>query len=74
MMSVVLVIVCSFFEIQCVVEMEEVGFCVDFYDSELIVKGVNYLFDYLEECECMSYNCYEVCEKYNWNNEKEIFV
>ncbi|PFA99179.1 glycosyltransferase [Priestia aryabhattai] len=74
MMSAVPVIACSFPEIQRVVETEEVGLCVDSHDPESIAKGVNYLLDHPEERERMSHNCYEAREKYNWNNEKEIFV
>ncbi|WP_321998659.1 glycosyltransferase [Priestia megaterium] len=74
MMSAVPVIACSFPEIQKVVESEEVGVCVDSHDPASIANGVNYLLDYPEERERMSLNCYQAREKYNWNNEKEIFI
>lgn len=74
MMSAVPVIACSFPEIQKVVETEEVGVCVDSHDPASIAEGVNYLLDHPEERERMSRNCYQAREKYNWNNEKEIFI
>ncbi|MQR87700.1 glycosyltransferase [Bacillus megaterium] len=74
MMSAVPVIACSFPEIQKVVESEEVGVCVDSHDPASIAEGVNYLLDHPEERERMSHNCYQAREKYNWNNEKEIFI
>jgi len=74
MMSAVPVIACSFPEIQKVVESEKVGVCVDSHDPVSIAEGVNYLLDHPEERERMSRNCYQAREKYNWNNEKEIFI
>ena len=74
MMSGVPVIACSFPEIQKVVEAENVGVCVDSHDPAAIAQGVNYLLNHPEVREQMSENALRARDKYNWNNEKEIFV
>lgn len=74
MMSGVPVIACSFPEIQKVVETENVGVCVDSHDPASIAQGVNYLLKHPEIREQMSANALRARDKYNWNNEKDIFV
>lgn len=74
MMSGVPVIACSFPEIQKVVETENVGVCVDSHNPASIAQGVNYLLNHPEIREQMSSNALRARDKYNWNNEKDIFV
>lgn len=74
LMSGVPVVACSFPEIQRVVEGEHVGVCVDSHDPASIAEGVNYLLDHLEEHAKMKANCFKAREKYNWENEKKVFV
>lgn len=74
MMSGVPVIACSFPEIQKVVETENVGICVDSHDPASIAEGVNYLLNHTEAREQMSVNALHARDKYNWENEKEIFL
>ncbi len=68
------VIACSFPEIQKVVEGEEVGICVDSHDPISIANGVNYLLEHPNEYMKMKENCLIAREKYNWSNEKDIFL
>jgi len=74
MMSGVPAIACSFPEIQKVVEAENTGICVDSHDPNSIADGVNYLLDHPELRDEMSQNCLVAREKYNWNEEKKIFI
>lgn len=74
MMSGVPAIACSFPEIQKVVEAEKTGICVDSHDPNSIAEGVNYLLDHPELRDEMSKNCLVAREKYNWNEEKKIFL
>ena len=39
-----------------------------------IAQGVNYLLNHPEVREQMSENALRARDKYNWNNEKDIFV
>jgi len=74
MMSGVPVVACSFPEIQKVVEGEYTGVCVDSHEVTSIADGVNYLLDHPEIREEMSRNCLKARDKYNWNEEKKIFI
>ncbi|MFI8496368.1 glycosyltransferase [Peribacillus butanolivorans] len=74
MMSGVPVIACSFPEIQKVVESEKIGVCVDSHDPRSIADGVNYLLKHPEKRAEMSSNCLNARLKYNWKQEKEIFI
>ncbi|PGL69605.1 glycosyltransferase [Bacillus sp. AFS055030] len=74
MMSGVPVVACSFPEIQKVVEGEHTGVCVDSHDVDSIAEGVNYLLDNPKVRDEMSKNCLQARHKYNWNNEKKIFI
>ncbi|MGY3312338.1 glycosyltransferase involved in cell wall biosynthesis [Peribacillus simplex] len=74
MMSGVPVIACSFPEIQKVVDTEKVGMCVDSHDPRSIADGVNYLLKHPEKRAEMSSNCLKARLKYNWKQEKEIFI
>jgi len=74
MMSGVPAIACSFPEIQKVVEEEKTGICVDSHNPDSIADGVNYLLDHPELRDEMSKNCLIAREKYNWNEEKKIFI
>jgi glycosyltransferase involved in cell wall biosynthesis len=74
MMSGVPVVACSFPEIQKVVEAENIGVCVDSHDPSSIADGVNFLLRHPEKREEMSRNCLKARQKYNWKQEKEIFI
>jgi glycosyltransferase involved in cell wall biosynthesis len=74
MMSGVPAVACSFPEIQKVVEEEFTGVCVDSHDISSIAEGVNYLLDHPEIRDEMSRNCLKARNKYNWNEEKKIFI
>jgi glycosyltransferase involved in cell wall biosynthesis len=74
MMSGVPAVACSFPEIQKVVEGEYTGVCVDSHEVTSIADGVNYLLDHPEIREEMSRNCLKARDKYNWNEEKKIFI
>ncbi|WP_285769003.1 glycosyltransferase [Peribacillus sp. SI8-4] len=74
MMSGVPVVACSFPEIQKVVDTERIGVCVDSHDPKAIAKGVNYLLKHPEKRAEMSRNCLMARQKYNWKQEKEIFI
>ncbi|PFH87052.1 glycosyltransferase [Bacillus sp. AFS088145] len=74
LMSGVPVVACSFPEIQKVVEGEYTGVCVDSHDIDSIAEGVNYLLDNPEVRDEMSKNCLKARHKYNWNNEKKVFI
>ena len=73
-MSGVPVVACSFPEIKKVVEGEEVGVCVDSHDPESIANGVNYLLENPNIRDQMSANCYTAKDKYNWDEEKNVFL
>ncbi|RIW31892.1 glycosyltransferase [Bacillus salacetis] len=74
MMSGVPSVACSFPEIRKVIEEEKVGVCVDSHDPEDIARGVNYLLDNPDVREEMSKHSIEAKDKYNWEEEKEIFL
>ncbi|MFB7141972.1 glycosyltransferase [Gottfriedia sp. NPDC056225] len=74
LMSGVPVVACSFPEIQKVVEGEHTGVCVDSHDINSIAEGVNYLLDHPEERNEMSQNCLVARHKYNWDEEKKVFI
>ena len=74
MMSGVPVVACSFPEIQKVVETEKIGVCVDSHIPLSIAEGVNHLLDHPEKRNEMSRNCLKARQKYNWQQEKEIFI
>ncbi|WP_350300359.1 glycosyltransferase [Peribacillus frigoritolerans] len=74
MMSGVPVVACSFPEIQKVVDTEKIGVCVDSHDPKSIAEGVNYLLKHPEKRAEMSQNCLKARQKYNWKQEKEIFI
>lgn len=74
MMSGVPVVACSFPEIQTVVETEKIGVCVDSHVPGSIAEGVNYLLRHPDKRAEMSSNCLKARQKYNWKQEKEIFL
>ncbi|WP_057915631.1 glycosyltransferase [Peribacillus muralis] len=74
MMSGVPVVACSFPEIQKVVDSEQIGVCVDSHDPKAIAEGVNFLLKHPEKRADMSRNCLKARQKYNWKQEKEIFI
>jgi glycosyltransferase involved in cell wall biosynthesis len=74
MMSGVPAVACSFPEIKKVIDVEKTGLCVDSHDIESIANGVNYLLDHPKERDEMSKNCLNARHKYNWENEKQIFL
>ncbi|MDG4658128.1 glycosyltransferase [Ectobacillus antri] len=74
MMSGIPVVACSFPEIQRVVEGEHTGVCIDSHDPVSIAEGVNYLLDHPDEREQMRQNAFRAREKYNWENEKKVFL
>ncbi len=73
-MSKVPVVACSFPEIQKVVDAEQIGVCVDSHDPVSIAEGVNYLLQHPTEYQQMKNNCLNAREKYNWENEKKVFL
>ncbi|GHH97438.1 glycosyltransferase [Neobacillus kokaensis] len=74
MMSGVPVVACSFPEIKGVVEGDGTGVCVDSHDSESIAKGVNWLLKNHIKHDEMKTNSLNASHKYNWGNEKNIFL
>lgn len=74
MMSGVPAVACSFPEIKKVIDVEDTGLCVDSHDVNSIANGVNYLLDHPDLRDEMSKNCLVARHKYNWENEKEIFL
>jgi glycosyltransferase involved in cell wall biosynthesis len=73
-MAEVPVIACSFPEIQRAVEEGKVGICVDSHDPKSIAEGVNRLLDNRQLRDEMSKNCINARLKYNWENEKKLFL
>ncbi|MGL4818975.1 MAG: glycosyltransferase [Bacilli bacterium] len=74
LMSGVPVVACSFPEIQKVVDGEQVGVCVDSHDPVSIAEGVNALLDDEERRNTYAANCLVARNKYNWEEEKELFL
>ncbi|PET76079.1 glycosyl transferase [Bacillus sp. AFS001701] len=74
LMSGVPVVACSFPEIIKVVEGEHTGICVDSHDIQSIADGVNTLLDDSKLRNELSKNCLVARHKYNWENEKQIFL
>ncbi|MFB3164822.1 glycosyltransferase [Neobacillus sp. 179-J 1A1 HS] len=74
MMAGVPVVACSFPEIQRVVEGDETGVSVDSHDPFSIANGVNWLLEHHEEYEEMKVKSIKASQKYNWDNEKNIFL
>ncbi|MGL4522072.1 MAG: glycosyltransferase, partial [Bacilli bacterium] len=74
LMSGVPVIACSFPEIQKVVDKEQVGICVDSHDPASIAQGVNTLLADENLRNQFAANCLTARDKYNWDEEKEIFL
>ena len=74
LMAGVPVVACSFPEIQKVVEGDKCGVCIDSHDVTDIARGVNEILDHPELREEMRQNCLVARDKYNWLNEKQIFV
>ncbi|MDT3428864.1 glycosyltransferase involved in cell wall biosynthesis [Paenibacillus forsythiae] len=73
-MSSVPVVACSFPEIQKVVEQENIGVCVDSHNPESIAEAVNYLLNHPEDYQLKKANCSYAKAKYNWENEKKLFL
>ena len=73
-MSEIPVIACSFPEISRVVRDEEIGICIDSENPSSIARGVNTLLDDRGHYEIFKKNCKKAKEKYNWDNEKKLFV
>lgn len=74
MMAGVPVVACSFPEIKKVVEREKVGVCVDSHNYESIAEGVNYLLTNQQLRDTLSENCSISRKKYNWDEEKQLFL
>ncbi|MFJ5759298.1 glycosyltransferase [Neobacillus sp. NPDC093182] len=74
MMAGVPVVACSFPEIQRVVEGDKTGVSVDSHDPISIADGVNWLLEHHEEYEEMKIKSIKASQKYNWDNEKNIFL
>jgi glycosyltransferase involved in cell wall biosynthesis len=74
MMAGVPVVACSFPEIQRVVEGDETGVSVDSHDPISIANGVNWLLEHHEEYGEMKKKSMKASQKYNWENEKHIFL
>jgi glycosyltransferase involved in cell wall biosynthesis len=74
MMASVPVVACSFPEIKGVVEGDETGVCVDSHDPESIAFGVNWLLENPIKHNEMKTNSLKASRKYNWENEKNIFL
>jgi glycosyltransferase involved in cell wall biosynthesis len=74
MMASVPVVACSFPEIKSVVESDETGVCVDSHDPESIASGVNWLLENPNKHSQMKTNSLHASQKYNWENEKNIFL
>lgn len=74
LMAGVPVVACSFPEIQKVVEGDYCGVCIDSHDAVDIARGVNEILDNPELREQMRANCFVARDKYNWLNEKKIFI
>lgn len=74
MMSGVPVVACSFPEIKRVVETEKVGICVDSHDYKDIARAVNILLSDEELRDGYSRNCLNAKNKYNWEEEQEVFL
>lgn len=73
-MSDVPVVACDFPEIKKIVEGEKVGLTVDSHKPEEIIRAVNELLENKEYYNQAKKNCSKTKEKYNWNNEKRIFI
>lgn len=74
MMSGVPVVACSFPEIKKVVETEKIGICVDSHDFRDIARGVNTLLADENLRAEYSMNCLKSKNKYNWEEEQELFL
>jgi glycosyltransferase involved in cell wall biosynthesis len=73
-MAEVPVVACSFPEIERVIKESDIGIGVDSHDPVSIAKGVNRLLDDIELRNKFSENCRKAKLKYNWENEKELFL
>ncbi|MBS4204781.1 glycosyltransferase [Lederbergia citrea] len=74
MMSGVPVVACSFPEIKKVVEDEKIGICIDSHDYKDIARAVNILLEDTDLRNELSYNCLKAKDKYNWEEEKKLFL
>lgn len=74
MMAGVPVVACSFPEILRVVEGDKTGVNVDSHDPLSIANGVNWLLDHPNEHIEMKQNSIRASNKYNWENEKQLFL
>ncbi|MFB3170012.1 glycosyltransferase [Neobacillus sp. 179-C4.2 HS] len=74
MMAGVPVVACSFPEIQRVVEGDKTGVSVDSHDPISIANGVNWLLEHHEKYKEMKVKSIKASQKYNWDNEKSIFL
>lgn len=74
MMAGVPVVACSFPEIKRVVEDDSTGVLVDSHDLVSIAEGVNWLLNNQSKHQEMQANSYTASQKYNWENEKDIFL
>jgi glycosyltransferase involved in cell wall biosynthesis len=74
MMAGVPVVACSFPEIKKVVEGDKTGVCVDSHDPVSIADGVNWMLENSSSINEMRSNSIFASQKYNWENEKEIFL
>jgi glycosyltransferase involved in cell wall biosynthesis len=74
MMAGVPVVACDFPEIKGVVVGDGTGVCVDSHDSASIAEGVNKLLSNPSMHTEMQKNAIEASKKYNWDNEKILFL
>ncbi|EKN66475.1 glycosyl transferase, group 1 family protein [Neobacillus bataviensis LMG 21833] len=74
MMAGVPVVACDFPEIKRVVEGDSTGVCVDSHDPASIAEGVNGLLRNQNKHQELQANSYNASKKYNWENEKDIFL
>jgi glycosyltransferase involved in cell wall biosynthesis len=74
MMAGVPVVACSFPEIKRVVENDGTGICVDSHDPDDIARAVNTLLENKELRDSYSANSQKAKDKYNWEEEKSIFL
>ncbi|MEH7416515.1 glycosyltransferase [Neobacillus drentensis] len=74
MMAGVPVVACDFPEIKGVVESDGTGICIDSHDPESIAAGVNWLLTNPRAHTEMKEKSIASSGKYNWENEKNLFL
>ncbi|MCM3244944.1 glycosyltransferase [Cytobacillus oceanisediminis] len=74
MMAGVPVVACDFPEIKRVVKENKTGICIDSHDPDQIASAVNQLLADEEFHEELSMNSRRASRKYNWEEEKNLFL